>query len=1248
MSGSLNHILVQPKFVEVNDTLSIDEIRVPSSSNYILIFPNDPPSTNSLSLVVHAIDNNVVSTIWGASTTENMGLTNGTASIFIEPPDSISNSYSIVFPDSSATSLVGKVMAIKTESAREIELEFKDFSQILDVRMTDNASGNALKFLAHPDQVDTFSMSFSSDFASGKANMIEKVIYVENDDSSGKVVLGLEDPYRLFPISFSSLTFEMNPSQTNDCEVSFPDYRNDDESGKLIGCIAQGGETVKLGYLLDPVVDAAVFENLTLSYASSSTIDIVVPEPIQRNIATHNLSDLQFAYEGAMVVVKEIDTRSRVVLELAQASLYDPQTPTHLFSSQTAGSGDIVASLPQYDSTLSKVGYHVVVSSDDNAGNIALSFENTIRIIDDLNFNTTPPTYTRLATKANISNFDLYFPSFEQALTNNELRSMPLRIGLLGSQEARLQFESGSVIYNNSYTRNVTLSPPSDFAALNSSSYTLTLPSFDPVVANGDGYAGRVLSVISSSQNQIVLDFVSLSQFTQIKSLGLSSDSGATVSTLLSSTSPTTNTTLVLPSATPSFGQVLTVSSVSVTPSKTTKILEFTEPMTLISNTGLFCRLIAKPSQSQSYNITFPADYASKENKTFLLDSSGKLVLTDPTRIDFTRHTATTLANNYQRISVRSHLAISYTLSPPSDPPSSVLGHVIVAKNQANATALEFEFAEAGRVVCDNSTLTIRCPASLSASMSIEFPVHSLDYSDKILFTSFSNGVHSLSFSNFVAQDVLDQANSKKLTLSQRSGDEDFAYDLRFRETSLASSFPVKRSLVSSSTSHVSARLASTAPVAGTYAATGNGVGDTLSGTGALSLDSISAVLNDVVLLKNQTESAENGIYVVLQQNPFILERHSSFDRHDRCIPGIIVEVQAGSQSGKKFIANFVAFNRLSRGIVRTQNDVLVSEDGHCNFASSGDVVINQNVLMNGQAFRITSIVSETEITVTPFPSLQIEQTSLLLGIIVGRDPINFVEIDGDLSVSRLDVEFLEKPEFERIEIGPSLVLQASDNDQEFKIPDFAAVGKVLAASVSNGVVSVTEESPSEIMHVSGDAFFVSLPGSGSDFKSQTMSDISGASFALAFDGLAATSSSQSCFTLVDAPYGTLANSTEHVYECMRTGIYIFTLTLNLTVDSRAVTVDHAKGKVTISLKKTDGLFENAATAAADLSLDFEDTTVLSSGVGGQTTIFHSFIVDTTATTQFRIEIEHQHKNPADTNGTFRIANASLLIESVD
>ena len=98
-----------------------------------------------------------------------------------------------------------------------------------------------------------------------------------------------------------------------------------------------------------------------------------------------------------------------------------------------------------------------------------------------------------------------------------------------------------------------------------------------------------------------------------------------------------------------------------------------------------------------------------------------------------------------------------------------------------------------------------------------------------------------------------------------------------------------------------SVRLATTANLASTY---NNGAGTlTASSNGALSIDGVTVSTNDRVLVKNQTDTKQNGIYVVTAtgdgSNPFVLTRAGDADAASEITGGTFTFVEQGTANSE-------------------------------------------------------------------------------------------------------------------------------------------------------------------------------------------------------------------------------------------------------------------------------------------------------------------------------------------------------------
>jgi hypothetical protein len=108
-------------------------------------------------------------------------------------------------------------------------------------------------------------------------------------------------------------------------------------------------------------------------------------------------------------------------------------------------------------------------------------------------------------------------------------------------------------------------------------------------------------------------------------------------------------------------------------------------------------------------------------------------------------------------------------------------------------------------------------------------------------------------------------------------------------------------SIASGFTFKAAALVASTTNLSATYANGASGVGATLTeiGNGALSLDGVSPGVLSRVLIKDQSSTANNGVYVVTDAGsagtPYILTRATDFDTSAEILPGSIVFIQSGN-----------------------------------------------------------------------------------------------------------------------------------------------------------------------------------------------------------------------------------------------------------------------------------------------------------------------------------------------------------------
>ena len=123
-----------------------------------------------------------------------------------------------------------------------------------------------------------------------------------------------------------------------------------------------------------------------------------------------------------------------------------------------------------------------------------------------------------------------------------------------------------------------------------------------------------------------------------------------------------------------------------------------------------------------------------------------------------------------------------------------------------------------------------------------------------------------------------------------------------------------------------SVRLTTSGALAACTAA-GSGVGKTLTGdaNGALTVDGVSVVANDRILVKNQATGSDNGIYVVTTvgdgSNAFVLTRATDADENDEVTAGMFCFTEEGSANSDK-------------GYVLTTNDPITVDTTSLSFTS--------------------------------------------------------------------------------------------------------------------------------------------------------------------------------------------------------------------------------------------------------------------------------------------------------------------------
>jgi len=155
-----------------------------------------------------------------------------------------------------------------------------------------------------------------------------------------------------------------------------------------------------------------------------------------------------------------------------------------------------------------------------------------------------------------------------------------------------------------------------------------------------------------------------------------------------------------------------------------------------------------------------------------------------------------------------------------------------------------------------------------------------------------------------------------------------------------------------------SVRVATTAALTATYNNGTGGVGATLTAdaNGAVSIDSISLSSGDRVLVKNQSDASENGIYSVTTvgdvSNPFVLTRTIDADSSSEVTGGMFTFVEEGTNAD----AGFVLSNITGSATIGTDNLTMTQ------FSGAGSVTAGDGLAKSGNTLSVN--VDDTTIEI--------------------------------------------------------------------------------------------------------------------------------------------------------------------------------------------------------------------------------------------------------------------------------------------
>ena len=158
-----------------------------------------------------------------------------------------------------------------------------------------------------------------------------------------------------------------------------------------------------------------------------------------------------------------------------------------------------------------------------------------------------------------------------------------------------------------------------------------------------------------------------------------------------------------------------------------------------------------------------------------------------------------------------------------------------------------------------------------------------------------------------------------------------------------------------------SVRLASTANIAGTY---NNGAGTITAGSnGALSVDGVTPSADDRILLKDQTDATENGIYKVTTvgdgSTAYVLTRTPDADAASEITGGAFVFVEAGTANAD----NGYVFTHNGTPTLGTTN-ITVEQFSGAGQISAGDGLTKSGNTLNVAVDDTTLAISSDEIVI--------------------------------------------------------------------------------------------------------------------------------------------------------------------------------------------------------------------------------------------------------------------------------------------
>jgi hypothetical protein len=146
------------------------------------------------------------------------------------------------------------------------------------------------------------------------------------------------------------------------------------------------------------------------------------------------------------------------------------------------------------------------------------------------------------------------------------------------------------------------------------------------------------------------------------------------------------------------------------------------------------------------------------------------------------------------------------------------------------------------------------------------------------------------------------------------------------------------------------ARTATSSNITATYVNGTNGVGATLTGTGALgAINGVTLVVGDRILVKNQTTAGQNGMYELTTLNPFVLTRTTDFNSTASIQAGDAFFVGEGTLASTQWI-----MTTAGTVTVGTSSIAFTQFGGPNSFVGGTGIGISSNTINNTGVLSVT------------------------------------------------------------------------------------------------------------------------------------------------------------------------------------------------------------------------------------------------------------------------------------------------------